>query len=99
MTWVTEPSPGGAKALERVGMRGMRDEEAARMKEIAELWHRTTGDVVRVVNARMRQLALQEDKGRDRLDGLLDHPDLAALDLALDNWYGDGDGAPGTSPG
>ena len=35
MTWVTEPSPGGAEALERVGMRGMRDEEAARMKEIA----------------------------------------------------------------
>jgi len=67
----------------------MRDEEIARMREIAEQWHQATDDVVRVVNARMRQLELQKEE-RAGYEGFLDHPDLAALDLALDNWYGDG---------
>jgi hypothetical protein len=67
----------------------MRDEEIARMREIAEQWHQATGDVVRVVNARMRQLALRDEE-RTGYEDLLEHPDLAALDLALDDWYGDG---------
>lgn len=89
---------GGVKRGRGVNMPGMSDEELARMREVAALWHRTTGDVVRVVHARMRQLALRGEVPSGLAD-LLDHPDLAALDLALDNWYGDGDGAPGVSPG
>ncbi len=77
-------------------MSGMSDGDFARMRDLVEQWHQTTGDVVRVVQARMRQLALAAESPEARL---LDHPDLAALDLALDNWYGDGDGLPGASPG
>ncbi len=59
------------------------------MREIAEQWHQATDDVVRVVNARMRQLARQEEE-RAGYEEFLDHPDLAALDRMLDDWYGDG---------
>lgn len=67
----------------------MRDEEIARMREIAEQWHQATDDVVRVVNARMRQLELWDEE-RGEYERFLDHPDLAVLDLTLENWYGDG---------
>ncbi|WP_344833778.1 hypothetical protein [Actinocorallia longicatena] len=56
------------------------------MKNLVGRWHRATGDVVSVVRARMRQLEEREVVWRD----LMAHPDLAALDRALDHWYGDG---------
>ncbi|ROO84258.1 hypothetical protein EDD29_1778 [Actinocorallia herbida] len=74
----------------------MSDEEFGKERDLLARWYQATGDVVRVVRARMRQLegAASAPEGR-----LLEHPDLAALDLFLENFYGGGDGLPGASPG
>ncbi|MDX6740413.1 hypothetical protein [Actinocorallia sp. A-T 12471] len=73
----------------------MSDAEFGKERDLLARWYRATGDVSRVVRARMRQL----EEAAEVEDRVLGHPDLAALDLFLDNFYGDGTGLPGASPG
>ncbi|WP_460306944.1 hypothetical protein [Actinocorallia aurea] len=73
----------------------MSDADFGKERDLLARWYQATGDVVRVVRARMRQL----EEADSTHAGMLAHPDLASLDLFLDNFYGDGDGLPGASPG
>ncbi|MCD0448621.1 hypothetical protein LO762_05340 [Actinocorallia sp. API 0066] len=75
------------------------EDEFGRMRDVVGRWHQVTGDVVRVVRARIGQLEAEAARRDAEYAAFLAHPDLAALDLTLENWYGDGDGRPGRSPG